>query len=181
MRHRLTSAILLLYPCRVRKRHGPEIVALIDDLFEHEGSSRSRLFIRLAVDGLLQRIVSTATAWTVAAVLAATSVGGLAVSNFAAAHAFKALPRTVHTGSAKRHPHQGPQHLPRSHRRAAGLIAAGDRLRHRSGLVAAIRSATHRSLGATARNSSLICGPMGTATWSPAAFCVIDLAAPAGP
>ena len=65
MRHRLTGAILLLYPRRVRKGHGPEIVALIDDLIAHEGRSRTRLFIRLAADGLVQRIASTATAWTV--------------------------------------------------------------------------------------------------------------------
>ena len=65
MRHRLTGAILLLYPRRVRKGHGPEIVALIDDLVAHEGSSRVRLFVRLAVDGLVQRVASTATVWTV--------------------------------------------------------------------------------------------------------------------
>ena len=39
MRHRLTGAILLLYPRRVREGHGPEIVALIDDLIAHEGRS----------------------------------------------------------------------------------------------------------------------------------------------
>jgi hypothetical protein len=126
MRHRLAGAILLLYPRRVRNGHGREIVALIDDLLAHEERSRSTLFMRLAVDGLRQRIVSTATVWTVAAVLAATSVGGLAVSNFAAAHAFKAVPRTVHTGAPKRHTPQGPHRLPRSHRtsrRSAGMIA----------------------------------------------------------
>ena len=75
MRRRLTGAILLLYPRRVRERHGPEIVALIEDLIAHEGRSRTGLFIRLAVDGLVQRIASTATVWTVAAVLVATSFG----------------------------------------------------------------------------------------------------------
>jgi hypothetical protein len=100
MRHRLTGAILLLYPCRVREGHGPEIVALIDDLIAHEGRSRTGLFIRLAVDGLVQRIASTATVWTVSAVLAATSFGGLAVSDFAAADAPQVAPRTVHTSSA---------------------------------------------------------------------------------
>ena len=79
MRHRLTGAILLLYPRRVREGHGPEIVALIDDLVAHEGRSRAGLFIRLAVDGLVQRIASTATVGTVAAVLAATSFGGLGI------------------------------------------------------------------------------------------------------
>ena len=74
MRRRLTGAILLLYPRRVREAHGPEILALIDDLIAHEGSSRPRLFVRLAVDGLLQRIATTATAWTMVAVLAATSL-----------------------------------------------------------------------------------------------------------
>jgi hypothetical protein len=85
MRHRRADAILLLYPRRVRKAHGPEMVALIDDLVAHEGRSRAGLFVRLAVDGLIQRIASTATAWTLAAVLAATSFGGLALSDFATA------------------------------------------------------------------------------------------------
>ena len=46
MRHRLTEAILLLYPRRVRERHGPEMTALIDDLIAHEGRSRTGLFTR---------------------------------------------------------------------------------------------------------------------------------------
>jgi hypothetical protein len=97
MRHRLTSAILLLYPRRVRDRHGPEIAALIDDLATHEGRSRTGLFIRLAVDGLVQRLASTATAWTVVAVAVATSFGGLAVSGFAAANATRHVaPPTAH-------------------------------------------------------------------------------------
>jgi hypothetical protein len=120
MRHRLTRAILLLYPRRVRTGHGPEIVALIDDLIAHEGRSRTRLFIRLTADGLVQRIASTATAWTVAAVLAATSFGGLAVSDFAAANAAQGLPRTVHTAAAARHTHQA------SHRLRAQSPAEGD-------------------------------------------------------
>ena len=41
MRRRVAGAILLLYPRRVRKGHGPEIVALIEDLVTHEGSSAS--------------------------------------------------------------------------------------------------------------------------------------------
>src|SRR6202035_5224691 len=98
MRRRLTGAILLLYPRRVREGHGAEIMALIDDLIAHEGRSRTGLFIRLAVDVLVQRIASTATAWTVVAALAATSFGGLAVSGFAAANAtHQVVPRTVHT------------------------------------------------------------------------------------
>jgi hypothetical protein len=116
MRHRLADAILLLYPRRVRERHGPEIVALLDDLIAHEGRSRTGLFLRLAVDGLVQRIASTATAWTVMAVLVATSFGGLAVSDFAAANAFKVAPRTVHTVAPARHSHLSPHHLPRSRR-----------------------------------------------------------------
>src|ERR1700683_3650781 len=103
MRHRLTGAILLLYPRRVREGHGGEIVALIDDLIAHEGRSRTGLFIRLAVDGLVQRIATTATAWTVVAVVAATSFGGLAMSDFAAADAPQVAPRTVHTVAPARH------------------------------------------------------------------------------
>jgi hypothetical protein len=113
MRHRVTGAILLLYPRRVRKRHGPEIVALIDDLIAHEGRSRSGLFIRLAVDGLVQRVASTATVWTVVAVLAATSFGGLAVSDFAAANATRqGVARTVHTVAPRCHTHR-PQAMDR--------------------------------------------------------------------
>ncbi len=126
MSNRLTGAILLLYPRRVREAHGLEIVALIDDLIAHEGRSRTGLVIRLAVDGLLQRIASTATVWTVAAVLAATSFGGLAVSEFAAANAPKVAPRTVHPAAPASPTHQTPRHLPRSHntsRRSAGMIA----------------------------------------------------------
>ena len=99
MRHRFAGAILLLYPRRVREGHGPEIVALIDDLVAHEGRSCTELFIRLAVDGLVQRVASTATVWTVVAVLLATSFGGLAASDFAAANAFQVVPRAVHTRS----------------------------------------------------------------------------------
>jgi len=113
VRHRLTGAILLLYPRRVRKGHGQEIMALIDDLIAHEGRSRTRLFIRLAVDGLVQRIASTATVWTAVAVLAATSFGGLAVSDFAAANARKVVARTMHTVAPARDTHQTPHHRPR--------------------------------------------------------------------
>jgi hypothetical protein len=126
MRHRLTDAILLLYPRRVREGHGPEIIALIDDLIAHEGRSRTGLCIRLAVDGLVQRIASTATVWTVAAVLAATSFGGLAVSDFAAAKAHQVVPRTVHTVAPAGHTDRTPHHAPRSHRsshRSAGIKA----------------------------------------------------------
>ena len=109
MRHRLTGAILLLYPRRVREGHGPEIVALIDDLVAHEGRSRAGLFIGLAVDGLVQRVASTATVWTVVAVLLATSFGGLAVSDFAAANATtKAVPRSGAHGRARPWISSGP-------------------------------------------------------------------------
>ena len=112
MSNRLTGAILLLYPRRVREAHGPEIVALIDDLVAHEGRSRTGLCIRLAVDGLVQRIASTATAWTVVAVLAATSFGGLALSDFAAASAHQPVPRTTHRISPARHAHRTSHHRP---------------------------------------------------------------------
>jgi hypothetical protein len=126
MMHRLTGAILLLYPRRVREAHGPEIVSLIDDLIAYEGRSRTGLFVRLAADGLLQRIASTATVWTVAAVLTATSFGGLAVSDFATANAPQGVPRIVHMIAPARHTHRTPHHLPRWHRTSrwsAGMIA----------------------------------------------------------
>ncbi len=118
MRHRLTGAIMLLYPRRVRKGHGPEIVALIDDLIAHEGRSRTGLFIRLAVDGLIQRIATIATVWTVVAVLLATSIGGLAVSEFAAANALQVVPRTGAHGRAGM-ARGGGTALGASHRRPA--------------------------------------------------------------
>jgi hypothetical protein len=134
MSRRLVRAILLLYPHRVRDRHGSEIVALIDDLVAHEGRSRAGLFIRLAVDGLVQRIATTATAWTMAAVLAATSLGGLAASGFAAASVHQGAPRTIHTVAPARRTHQTPHPPPRSHRNSAGttaraLVSAREQLR----------------------------------------------------
>jgi hypothetical protein len=117
MRRRLTRAILLLYPPRVRKGHGPEIAALIDDLIARDGRSRARLFIGLAIDGLVQRTVATTTAWTVVAVLAATSLAGLAVSDFAAASAHQRAPRTIRTVAPGRHTHRTRQ---RHHDLASG-------------------------------------------------------------
>jgi hypothetical protein len=93
MSGRLTRAILMLYPRRVREGHGPAIVALMNDLIAHEGRSRTGLLIRLGVDGLIQRITSTATAWTVVALVAGASVGQFVGSDLAAARPFKALPR----------------------------------------------------------------------------------------
>jgi len=126
MRRRLTRAILLLYPRRVRKRHGLEIVSLIDDLIAHDKRSRARLLIRLAVDGLVQRTATTTTAWTMVAVLAATSLAGLAVSDFAAASAHQDATRTTRTLAPAQHTHQTPNHPPRSthpSRRPAGTTA----------------------------------------------------------
>jgi hypothetical protein len=115
MRRRLTGAILLLYPRRVRKGHGPEMVALIDDLIVHEGRSRARLLVRLAADGLVQRLASTATVWTVVAILTTTSFGALAISDFAAANALQVMPRTAHTLAPASHSRQTAHHLPRTH------------------------------------------------------------------
>ena len=127
MSRRLTRAILRLYPRRVRQRHGPEIMALIDDLIAHDGRSRAGLLIHLAVDGLGQRIASTATVWTMGAVLAATSVGGLAVSDFADASAHQDVSHTVRTLAPARHTRQTPHHQPRWRRslRRARMIARG--------------------------------------------------------
>lgn len=102
MRHRLIGAILLLYPRRIRRGHGAEIVMLIDDLIAHGGKA-PRLFIRLAADGLVQRIASTASVWTAVAVLATTSFAGLAVSEFAAATGLHHAPRPVPTAAPARH------------------------------------------------------------------------------
>jgi len=101
MRRRVAEAILLLYPRHVREVHGAEIVALIDDLVARDGRSRAGLFARLAVDGLVQRVASTAALWMVAATLAVTSLGGLAVSDLAAARALRGTPRTAHAAAAQ--------------------------------------------------------------------------------
>jgi len=114
MRHRATRAILLAFPRRVRERHGPEIVALIDDLITHDGRSRAGLFLRLALDGLVQRIATITTAWTMAAVLAATTLGGLAVSDLAAASAHRGPPQTGHTAAPARPTHETRHHRPRA-------------------------------------------------------------------
>lgn len=114
MTNHLVGAILLLYPRRVRRHHGPEIVALIDDLVAHDGRSRVQLFTRLAVDGLTQRLASTATAWTAAAVLATTTIGGLAVSDFAAASAHQDPPKTIKTAAPARHHRETPHRIERS-------------------------------------------------------------------
>jgi hypothetical protein len=118
MKRRLTGAILLLYPRRVRKGHGPEIAALIDDLVAREGRSRAALFARLAADGLVQRIASTVTVWTAVAVLTVTSFGGLAVSQFAAASALHRAPRTAQTVVPPSHTHPTSHHPPRARRSA---------------------------------------------------------------
>jgi len=110
MSNRLTDAILLLYPRPVRDDHGPEIVVLIDDLIAREGRSAAALYTRMALDGLVQRMTSIATIWTVVAVLATTSFGGLALSDFAAASAFQAAPRTAHTVAPAAHAHRTPRH-----------------------------------------------------------------------
>jgi hypothetical protein len=112
--HRLAGAILMLYPRRVRQGHGPEILALIDDLIAHEGRARPRLLMRLAVDGLAQRIASTATVWAVAAVLAVTSLGGLVISDFAAANALHLVTRRAHTILPTPPKHPAPRHIPQS-------------------------------------------------------------------
>jgi hypothetical protein len=122
MRRRLTRAILLLYPRRVREGHGHELVTLIDDLIVRDGRSRTGLFIRLAVDGLVQRAASAATVWTVVAAVAATTFGGLAVSDFAAASAFQSVPRTGHSVMPALHAHRTRPHPPRAVSPDAGRL-----------------------------------------------------------
>jgi hypothetical protein len=120
MRRRATRVILLLYPRRVRQRHGPEIAALIDELIMHDGRSRARLYVRLAIDGLVQRTATTATVWTAVAVLAATSLAGLAASGFAAASAQQGAQRTPSTVAQPRHVHTTP-HRDRDPCRASAI------------------------------------------------------------
>jgi hypothetical protein len=102
MTRRLADLVVLLYPRRVRERHGPEIVALIDDLVAHEGRSRAALCVRLAMDGLVQRVASVATIWTAAAILATTSFGGLVVADLAAASARHGVSHPSHTITRQR-------------------------------------------------------------------------------
>lgn len=115
MKRRVLNAVLLLYPRRVRRTHGPELLVLIDDLVRRDGRSRAALITRLALDGLVQRVISTATAWTVAAVLATTSFAGLVASNFAAASQFH---RSAQAGHVVRPaPHASPATRHRHRRR----------------------------------------------------------------
>lgn len=116
MKHRLTGAILLLYPRRVRERHGQEIVGLIDDLAAHDEHSPIRLFIRLAMDGLVQRLASTATAWAIAAVLVATAFAPLAVSDLATARALHVVRRTQRTIAPARPTQEAPHPRRQPHR-----------------------------------------------------------------
>ena len=117
MNRRVFNAVLLLYPRRVRRTHGPELLVLVDDLVVRDGRSRIGLITRLAIDGLVQRAVSTATAWTVAAVLATTSFAGLVASNFAAASPFHRAGQAAHVvrhvprgaGPVSRHRHRRRQ------------------------------------------------------------------------
>lgn len=84
---RLISAVLLLYPRSVRRRHGAELASLVEELIRHEGRSRPRVMSRLVLDGVIQRLTARATAWAVALGLALMTFGGLAASDFAAASA----------------------------------------------------------------------------------------------
>jgi len=118
MSGRVARAILLLFPRRVRDGHGHEIVALIEDLIAHEGRSRAGLLMRLAVDGVAQRVATITAAWTMTAVLAATTLGGLAVSDLAAASAHPDPQRATHPVSPARATHRTPHHPPRSRHRS---------------------------------------------------------------
>ena len=125
MRHRLARAILLLYPRRVRHGHGPELLALMDDLVTHEGRSPATLLVRLAFDGLAQRAVSTATVWTVMAVLVTISFSDLALSDFSSASALPHRPgfiapgRTRRASRPKANQRQGRERSPQSQTRTA--------------------------------------------------------------
>jgi hypothetical protein len=127
---RLISATLLLYPRAVRRRHGAELQSLVQDLIEHEGASRHRVMTRLALDGLIQRLTTRATGWVVAGTLLLTSIGGLAVSDFAAASAHGAVPAD-HTVAPRQTPLPARRPLPSAahrvraehpSRRSAGII-----------------------------------------------------------
>ena len=116
---RLITTTLLLYPRAVRHRHGAELESLVEELIERDGASRPRVMTRLALDGLTQRLSTRATALIVAGTLLVTSLGGLAVSDFAAASAHGAVasraarPRVAHAH------HMRPHH---ARRRSAGII-----------------------------------------------------------
>lgn len=99
MNRHLVRAILLIYPRRVRRTHGREIIVLVDDLAVRDGRPLARLLLRLAFDGLIQRLVSTAVAWTAVVVLAATTLGDLALSDFAAASGHPGIPAPARAAS----------------------------------------------------------------------------------
>jgi len=106
MSNRLIHAILLLYPRRVRDAHGPEIVVLIDDLIAHEDVASRAPACAWRWTGWSNAWPRSPTVWTVVAVLAATTFGGLALSDFAAASAFQGVPRTARTVAPAAHTHR---------------------------------------------------------------------------
>jgi hypothetical protein len=126
---RLISATLLLYPPAVRRSHGAELESLVQELIERDGASAPRVMGRLALDGLSQRLSTRATAVIVTGTLLVMSIGGLTVSDFAAASAHGAVPaRSAHIQSihARSTHHQvradhdlRPRHAVR---RSAGII-----------------------------------------------------------
>lgn len=121
---RLISATLLLYPRAVRRGHGAELESLVEELIEREGASRPRVMTRLAFDGLTQRLATRATVLVVSGTLLMTSIGGLAVSDFAAAAASARGAVPAHTEPAPR--------LTLTPRRAEPRVRAGHRRAHRA-------------------------------------------------
>jgi hypothetical protein len=126
---RLISATLLLYPRAVRQGHGAELESLVQELIDRDGASRPRVVTRLALDGLTQRLSTRATAVVLAGTLALTSIGGLAVSDFAAASAHGTVParrvQTPGTRALSTHSPRQPVHVKRPRhatRRSAGII-----------------------------------------------------------
>ncbi len=130
---RIISATMLLYPRGVRHRHGAELESLVEELIQREGASRPRVMTRLALDGVSQRLRTRTTALVMMGTLGLSSVGGLAVSDFAAASARGAVPAVAaaHAAEARTSAVRGPRPEVRrgpdrrarhASRRSAGII-----------------------------------------------------------
>jgi hypothetical protein len=105
---RLIAAAILLYPRQIRSRHGSELGCLAEELIDRDGATPAAIVARLAADGVGQRLRSRATLVVVAIALAGSSVGGLAISDIAAASAPATAPHSA-PPAAVRHRHR-PSH-----------------------------------------------------------------------
>ncbi|WP_249009625.1 hypothetical protein [Conexibacter sp. DBS9H8] len=117
---RLIAAAILLYPRQVRSRHGSELGCLAEELIDRDGAAAAAVVARLAADGVGQRLRSRTTLVVMAITLAGSSVGGLAVSDIAAASSPAPAPLRAHH---VQHQHRPLRRADRTPADRAGIIA----------------------------------------------------------